>query len=250
MLQQVVELFARLPDTLKAVIIASVVTFVGTSVAALVALIGVLVTNRGHEKRFRRQLEHDQEQKRLEREMSLRKEVYLDAAEAIMSSLAALGRLADVAVPQDELAKQFSEMTGALAKVHIIGSSATLSAVSIFSTELTSAVLDLSLARYPLLQKQAQLKIMEDQTQSSAEQSKIRSEFENEWLAYVQRCYETSTRLSQFLVPAMRSVREELDLPFDAEAYERLVEASLHRQNQAMREFLRRVQEQQRRTTR
>ncbi|MGH9428465.1 MAG: hypothetical protein ACRD2L_19435, partial [Terriglobia bacterium] len=244
-----------------------------------------LVTNRGHEKRLRRQLEHGREQKRLEREMSLRKAVYLEAAEAVTSSLAAFGRLADLSVPQDDLAKQFSEMTRALAKVQIIGSSATLSAVSIFSTEATSAVLELTLARQPLLGKQGQLTMMDDQIKSSgeerdrmvqlmkqlnfegdrdtnrwqflkdtfeyeqkrvgetlAEQAKVRSEFWKEWLDYAQRCYETSTGISQLLVPAMRSVREELGLPFDAEAYRKRVEASQQRQNQAMSEFFRRVQ--------
>ncbi|MGH9428077.1 MAG: hypothetical protein ACRD2L_17480, partial [Terriglobia bacterium] len=178
----------------------------------------------------------------LEREMSLRKEVYLEAAQAIMSSLGAIGRLADASVPQDELAKQFSEMKGALAKVHLIGSSATVSAVSIFSTEFACAFLELSLPRYPLLEKQAQLKMMDDQIKSVQEQSKLRSEFGNEWLAYAKRCYETSTRLSQLLVPAMSSVREELGLPFDAEGYQKLVEAALHRQNQAVSEFFRGVQ--------
>ena len=199
-----------------------------------------------------------------------------------------LFRSADPAVQQDDLARQFSAMQGALAKVHLIGGHPTLSAVGAFSVELSSAVLELSLGRLPLLQKQADIKILDDQIRVSGqerdrmvqlmkelnfagdhephrwkllqdtfqfeqgrvsksldEQAELRAQFGREWLAYVQLCYKTVARLSQHLVPAISAAREELDLPFDAEKYRQLVDASLERQRQMLDEFVRRLQAQE-----
>lgn len=283
MVHRIIEVFASLPDTSKTAIlastIASIVTFAGT-------LVGVIVANRGHERRLQRQLAHDKEQKKTDREMLLRKEVYLKAAEAVMAGVSAVGRHADPAIPQNKLAQEISEMGSALGKVHLIGSSETLTATSKFSVEIVSTILELTLGRLPLLEKQTLLKVMDEQIRNYgrerdrmvdlmkqlnlegdhdpkrwdflqrmfdfeqklvndtlAEQAKLRAEFQKEWMPYRQRCYDASTRLARLLVPAVKAIRQELDLPFDAHSYQELVEDSVRRQRQALDDFFRGVQE-------
>jgi len=159
----IVKALAALPDTSKAAIVAAVVTFLGTLAAAIAALVGILFTNRGHERRFQRQLRHDQAQKKIERDMLLRKEVYLEAAEALVNGLSIIGRHPDLSVPQQQLGQEISDLRGAFAKVSMIGSSETVTAVSTYSTELTATVLELSLARFPILQKQNRLAVLGEQ---------------------------------------------------------------------------------------
>lgn len=166
MLKAFTDFFVQLPETTKAAVVASLVTLLGTFAAAIAAFIGVYVTHRGHEHRFKAQLQSEKDKSKVDREMTLRKEVYLGAAEAIIAGLGVVARHADLSVAQDELAKEFTEKRSAMAKVHLIGGEETLNAVTAFTVELGAAILKLSLGRYPLLQMKSRLKILADQIQA------------------------------------------------------------------------------------
>ncbi len=277
----IIKVFSELPDTSKAAIIAAIITFLGVVIAATAAFIGVFVTHRGHEKRFGRQLEHDKEVKRIEREMALRKEIFLDAAEAIVAGIGAVARYADLKVQHDELTKEFNEKRSAIAKVHIIACEETVYAVSAFMDELSATLIRLSLARQPLIQMQSRLKILEDQIQifgkekdrlvelmkqlnfeGNTEQRrwdfvKNTFEFEDkraneanqehqsltlnlraEHLNFLEACYESSSQISKLLIPAVREVRSELELPFNESRYSQMVENSSNQQTQLIKEFI------------
>ena len=63
-------------------------------VTLLATLSGVFVANLSQNKRLRAQLAHEREMKNREREMSLRKDVYLAGAEAVYAGLLAVNRFA------------------------------------------------------------------------------------------------------------------------------------------------------------
>ena len=54
------------------------------------------MTNRASDRRLRAQLDHDRELKARERELSLRNDVYLAAAEAVSAGFYAVARFADL----------------------------------------------------------------------------------------------------------------------------------------------------------
>ena len=281
MLEALANFFSQMPETSKAAVVASLVTFLGTLAATIAALVGVYVTHQGHERRFKAQLQSEKDKSKVDREMALRKEVYLGAAEAIVAGLGVIARHADLSVPQEELAKEFTEKRGAIAKVHLIGGEETLNAVAAFSVELGAAILKLSLGRYPLLQIRSRLKILENQIQAFGqerdrmvqlmkelnfagnaeahrwsfvqntfefeqkrvneaieEQKALNAKLRAQWVPYTAICYDTSARVSRLLVPAVKAVRAELGLPFDAASYQVLVEESMQKQDQALKEFL------------
>jgi len=161
-----VQFFTALPNTSQAALIGSAVTLLGALFAAAIALLSVLVTHRGNEKRLAKQLAHDREQKRIEREMELRRDVYLETAEAIVAGINLIGRYADLGIPKDDLGKEYFEKRGAIAKVHLIGREATVKALLTFNQELGSAVMRMALLRNPLVQMQARLKVLSDQIQA------------------------------------------------------------------------------------
>lgn len=76
MVEAISQFIAKLPDTSQAAIIASVVTLTGALFASIAALLGVYITHRGNEKRFRKQLEYDRQQKRIERRAEIVAELY------------------------------------------------------------------------------------------------------------------------------------------------------------------------------
>jgi hypothetical protein len=113
-------------------------------------LSGVFVANYSQNKRFRAQLAHDQKLKDREREMSLRRGVYLEVAEAVQAALFALNRFSNLEISHEKITEAYLEKASALAKVHIIGKDETVNAVINFAGELTATFLRLSALRIPL----------------------------------------------------------------------------------------------------
>lgn len=287
MIESAVQFFNSLPATSQSAVIASVVTLSGAILAATIALIGVFVTHRGNEKRFSKQLEHDRQQKRVDREMDLRKAVYLGAAEAIDAGLVVLSNYANLEKTPEELFREFSGKRSALSKIHLIAKEQTVTAVLAFSTEFADEVKRLSLLRNPLTQIQARIRMLGDHIQifgkerdrmvdlmkqlnfegnqdqrrwafvrhtfefekkrvddAIAEQLALDAKFRNDWAIFASECFSAANRVSGLVAPAVKAVRDELELPFDYELYKATIDESLKRQQESMRVFLDKLQRQ------
>lgn len=287
MIEVIAQFFDNLPATSQAAIVASLVTLCGAVLAATIALIGILVSHRGNEKRLSKQLDHDRQQKRVDREMELRKEVYLDAAEAIDAGIVALSNYANLTKKPEELFREFYEKRGALSKVHLIAKETTVTAVLAFSIEFGEEVRRLSLLRHSLTQTQARLKFLGNQIQffakerdrmidlmkqlnfegnndshrwdfvrktfelekkraddAIAEQLSLDATLKNDWALFASECFSATNRVSRLVAPAVRAVRDELELPFDYEVYKATIDESLRRQQDSMSVYLDRLQQQ------
>lgn len=271
----------KLPPTSQAAIIASFVTLVGAVLAATIALIGIVINHRGNERRFAKQLAHDREQKRIEREMDLRREVYLDTAEAIVASLELIARYADIEIPRNELSTEYSEKRSAISKVHLIGHETTVNALLEFTHEFSVAVMRLALLREPLLQMRAKLQLLNEQIQafgkerdrmvdlmkqlnfegnqethrwefvrntfefetkrvndSINEQQSLNAKLKTDWIIFAAECFSTSNKLSALLPPAVKAVRDELELPLDYEMYKATIDEGLRRNQESLTAYL------------
>ena len=91
-------------------------TFWGVIAGSFFTLIGITLTNR-----------HDRVMRDRQRQMDLRKEVYLAAAEAIAARMLALGRMANLG-KQLEASNDFEKVAPAIAKVYVIGRIETINA--------------------------------------------------------------------------------------------------------------------------
>src|SRR5438093_10325384 len=111
-------------------------TFWGVVVGAFFALCGVALTNRANDRRLRAQLVHDRQIKDRDRELSLRKDVYLAAAEAISAGFMAVGRFPNLDLPNEEITAGYIEKSPSVAKVHVIAREETMRAVAILTGEL------------------------------------------------------------------------------------------------------------------
>ena len=138
-------------------------TFWGVIVGSLFTIIGVVLTNWSNAKRLRVQLEHDRGLKNRERDLSLRRDVYLAAAEAISAGMGAVGRFGDLSVSHEKLMQPFTEKAPAIAKVHIVANDNTIKAVVSFMEELTGIFLRLSSTRIKLGSLQQRLLFIQEQ---------------------------------------------------------------------------------------
>lgn len=143
------EFLSQIPDVVWAALL-----------AAFLALSGVLVTNRSSRIQKLAELQHDAAQRNREREMALRRDVYLGAAESISNGQLILTKLSDLSISDQELGAEFTRVSAAIAKIQVVGTNSTVQAVSAFSHQLGAAYLELILKRVPLIDRKNDIELL------------------------------------------------------------------------------------------
>ena len=138
-------------------------TFWGVIVGSFFTLLGGYVTNRASDRRQRSQFQHEFTLKREERELALRKDIYLAAAEAIQEGAIALGSLSNLEVASAEATKGLLARLPAVAKVQVIARGDTLRAVAEASGFLSAALLRLMGRRLPLDIARGRLRVLQEE---------------------------------------------------------------------------------------
>ncbi len=97
----------------------------------------------------------------IEREKLLKKEVYMDAVEAITISLNSVASFSNLNLSEEIVTKEFSSEAGKIAKVQIVGTGETVKAVTVFMSAIGTAILNLMLERASLIQRKNTIEINE-----------------------------------------------------------------------------------------
>lgn len=98
----------------------------------------------------------------IEREKNIRKEVYLEATEALTRTLNIVGTLANLDSNEQEINKQINNDSGVIAKIQIVGSEHTVKAVTTIMGAIGAAILKLMLERSSLMQRKNYIQILEN----------------------------------------------------------------------------------------
>lgn len=138
-------------------------TFWGVVVGSFFSIAGVRATNRASFLRLRAQFDHEQQLKTKEREMSFRKDIYLALAESVHAGIQDLHRFSNLDITHVEVTAAFNEKSPAMAKVHVIAKTETVTALANFSSELNAAFYYLFARRFELFQTKYSLSIVDDQ---------------------------------------------------------------------------------------
>ncbi len=125
-----IEILAQIPSS-----------FWGVLVGGFFPIIGVVLTNKANERRLLAQFEHERNQKSIEREMTLKKEVYLLTAEAVSAGISVIGSFSNFEIHDDAIVKPYSDKSFVIAKVHVIGNLEVIRALNAFTSELSSIFL-------------------------------------------------------------------------------------------------------------
>ncbi|ASW04442.1 hypothetical protein CJU94_40590 (plasmid) [Paraburkholderia aromaticivorans] len=149
---------ASQPDSTIAGMPASVFgNIVSGVVGSVITLGGVLLSN-WHSRRLKRdELGHDTTQRDREREMALRREVFLPTVEAALAMQASIGTLVNLAVPAAVALDKFTAGNATFVKVAAIGTQETVTACQTLSSALGRGFWELSLRRGGLENFQNQL---------------------------------------------------------------------------------------------
>jgi len=138
-------------------------TFWGVIIGSFFSLAGITLTNRAADNRQRKDLK-----------MRTKRDIYLEAAEAISASMNAIGRFPNFNLSDDRITNDHTEKMPSIAKTHIIGEMETIGAISNFSTELESTYMELYAKRHQIALNKNELDIIDG---AIAESSKNQDRF-------------------------------------------------------------------------
>mgnify|MGYP001571396827 CR=1 FL=1 len=143
-------------------------TVQGVVIGSFFSLGGVVLNGWASDRRQREQLKHDSAQATRERELSLKKDVYLEAAEAVSAGINAIAKFGNLDIPNGEVTKEFADKSSAIAKVSVIARAETVSALSILADAIGAAQMRLMTKRLPLLSQKAHIQILQGSINRSA----------------------------------------------------------------------------------
>lgn len=173
-MKELADLVAQIPATFWGIIIGSIFTLTAT-------LGSMILTNRGNDRRLRLQLDQDRELKNREREMAMRKDIYLAAAEAASVGMIAVGQFSNLDIPDQKLTEKYLDKSPSIIKVHIIANEDTVRAVINFTSELSGAVLRLFAKRMPLVLQKQHISFLGGQIDTFREQQTRMLELMNQY---------------------------------------------------------------------
>ena len=119
--------------------------------SAFVALFVLNITNEANNKRLDKQFENDRTVKAKDREMNLRKEIFLEATTVMAIGVNTLIKFTNLDLTDAEVIKEYIEKSPALAKLNLIANIDTLAAVAKFNMELSALFLKYYAKRAVLL---------------------------------------------------------------------------------------------------
>lgn len=137
-------------------------SFWGVVVGSFFSIAGVAITNRASDKRLRAQFEHERELKTKDREMALRKEVFLSAAEAVAAGINSIGRFANFDIPNDQITQPYVEKAPAISKVHVIAGTETILPLAQFTSRLGALYMELFARRHELMNERNAIAIVDN----------------------------------------------------------------------------------------
>jgi transcriptional regulator of NAD metabolism len=193
--------------------------------APIISLAGVILSNRNVRKNLKIQLDHDAEERDRERKMTLRREVYLETAVAMTHVNQVLARAWNPESDINAVASEFADDLSKLAKVHIVGGDATVTAVMNYVNEVGPAYLE-------FLTKRAAHMIAKQMIERETN-PELRAQLQRKLTAAIiessERSVQLAMQIARLMPDAVIAVRNELTLPLDRELYEQLWEAQFRK---------------------
>lgn len=101
------------------------------------------------------------------REQQLKKEVFMDAVEAVTRSLNTLANFANLELDNETINAPNLENAGKIAKVQVVGNTETVSAVTLLMGELGVATMELLAERMPLLEQKNGIRANENKVKGA-----------------------------------------------------------------------------------
>ena len=160
----------KIPIALFVAIVGSVGTLLGGIIAAVLALTMNRQSNRQQNVRLKLQLQHEADQSNREREMALRRDVYLEAASEMAKAGYFIAKFGDLNLPLGEHEAMAKNFGAAMSKVHMVAGMEILTKAIEASNVFASINLELNLLRFSLLLNQKDISILQKSVENDIAQ--------------------------------------------------------------------------------
>ena len=97
----------------------------------------------------------------IEREKNIKKEVYLQAVEALTRTQNIVASLANLNINEQQITSRMTGDSGLIAKIQIVGSESTVKSVTTIMGAVGTAILELMLERSMLMQRKSSIELLE-----------------------------------------------------------------------------------------
>jgi hypothetical protein len=151
---------SKIPVALFVAIVGLLGTLLGAIMAAVIALVVNQKSNRQQTERLKIQLQHEAEQKNRDREMTLRRDVYLEAASEMANAARYIAKFGDLNLPFATHEAIVHNYGAALSKVHLVAGMEALIKVIEASNVFSRINLELNQLRFPLLIDQKKIEFL------------------------------------------------------------------------------------------
>ena len=128
-------------------IVKAIALLPGAIWAVVGALGGVMYSNRASDKRLRAQFEYERTLRNNDRELALRKDIFLAATEAISAGFHLVSSIPNLDIPLRELSADYLKKAPAIMKINIVGNIKSIKAIMNVSNEINNSFLKLTLKR-------------------------------------------------------------------------------------------------------
>lgn len=126
-------------------------------IASCLTLGGVLLTNRNNRLELIARLKHDSDQRDRERQMALKRDVYVPAIEAITKLPKLMASLADLGAGSATIYKEGTESLSLIMKIQLVATNVTVQATLNLLNEYGTSYMELMLRRSALLDRKSNI---------------------------------------------------------------------------------------------
>lgn len=196
-------------------------TITATSFVGILAFLGtvftVISTNKASSNRLQLQLVGERQREEKARLFESRREVYLEAAEAITVAMTCIGRLADLNRTTAEILNPYEDQVGNIAKIHLLAGPDVGALVVKIGSEIGTAILELTIGRVPLEIDWRRAKGLEslagESTNATGEAAALWSALLPKQMQFAERCACRAGSLAPIVGQAVLAIRMDLDMP-------------------------------------
>jgi hypothetical protein len=205
--------------------------FISLFSALLVAFIvrrGVLDQIRNENERFERKLVHEREEKTIEREMEMKRDVFMTVCEALASGSGYLSKFADFEVSEKDHSAIISNVLPRLYRVHLIAKMPTIKALIDVQDFLVKEITELAAAKYVIVLRKIDSRNIQEQIKQSSpkdaiplydELSDLDLNIFQMQMALTKQALRAAIALENLGSKSVIAMREELGFPIDAALY-------------------------------
>lgn len=117
-------------------------SFWGVLAGSFFTILGINQTNKANDARLKLQFKHENETKSIEREIAIKKDIFLDVVKAMSLGVSAFSNFSDLDIQNSEVTKQYNDESSSIAKVYVIGKEETVKSIAKFCNTLSATYME------------------------------------------------------------------------------------------------------------